>query len=561
MRRWRTRSLRSRGDPMADAQSNDGVATDGATAPGFAAGPSRTSTAIVVILTVAVAAVSIGLVGPALAVVLGFAHAATFAASLWLVEWERWPVAASASAGVLALFVGASFAAAVGYTVLDLVEALYPVSTLDQVRPRGLRVASATAVVVGATVGMVGALSTVGRRLDSDAAWAYAKLAVETFVVPLLVAAVLLASTLFRRLGGEREAPLAAPVGDAVGAVVAPVPGRTHLFTFCLLFALASAAVAYAVDALPIVELSTRRTDDRIERAAAAAERVARRFAVVTAVAVPLTLVEVVVSPSNLQATLTPPVYGFIAGITASPLIRVFLVGTAVLAGGTAATVWSLKRLTRADSSDVAVALTPLVGGVAVVTLAAVLHGVVLSPTLSFVADALPGQFATAFTRQSTAVVDFYGPLAVVVTVAAALVGATAALSIALALLLGVGALPESAPGPALAAAGTFVAAGFGVGAGIGAPVVLAGLVASLVVWDAGEFGATLGREVGRAGTTLAPQMVHVAATVAVGALGALGALAIHRVATGTVLTDVTTIPFALSVVVAALVLLVAALR
>ncbi|WP_415382933.1 hypothetical protein [Halosimplex sp. TS25] len=550
---------------MADVRSEGDATTDDPTATGITTDPSRVSTAIVVVLTVVAAGALIGRLGPALAVALALAHAVTFAGSLWLVRRDRWRAGATASAGLLALVVGASFAAAVGYTFLDLVAALYPVQSVAQIRPRGLRVASATVVVLGGTVAMVGALSTLAGGLTTESAWAYAKLAVKTFVVPLSVAAVLLLSTLLGRLGGPDEAPIAQPlvtaVGDVVGAFLAPVPGRTHLLTFCLVVGATAVAVARAIDALPVEELSTPQTDDRIEQMAAALERTARRTALAAAAVLPLTLVEVVVSPSALRTVLTVPVYGLVAGVTASPLLRTALVALALLAGGVATVVWALKRSTRTATSDVLVAFTPFVGGAVVVVLAAALHGVVLSPTLAFVADALPGQFATAFTRQSTAVVDYYGSLAVVITVSAVLVGMTAALSLALALVMAIGALPESAPGPALAAAGTFVAAGFAAGAGVGAPVVLGGLVASIVVWDAGEFGVTLGREVGRAGATATPEAVHLAAALAVGTIGAIGALAIHRVAAGTVLTDVTTIPFAISAAVAALVLLVAALR
>ncbi|MFC7142157.1 hypothetical protein ACFQMA_20260 [Halosimplex aquaticum] len=557
--------VQAEGDTTAGDPAPGHATAGDAASDGFTAAPSRVSAAVVVALSVVAASALIGRLGPALAVALALAHAVAFAGSLWLVGRDRWRATATASAGLLALVVGASFAAAVGYTFLDLVAALYPVQTVDQIRPRGLRVASATVVVFGGTVAMVGALSTLVGRLTTESAWAYAKLAVKTFVVPLAVAGVLLISTLLSRLGESDEASTPAPPGSAVGDVVdaflAPVPGRTHLLTFCLLLATAALAVARAVDALPIAELSTPETDDRVERTVETIERVARRAALVAAAVLPLTLVELAVPPSALRGVLTPPVYGVLAGVTVSPLLRVLLVGTALVAGGTAALVWSLKRSTRTETGDVVVALTPFVGGAAVVVLAAALHGIVLSPTLAFVADALPGQFATAFTRQSTAVVDYYGSLAVVVTVTAVLVGMTAALSLALALVMAIGVLPESAPGPALAAAGTFVAAGFAAGSGVGAPVVLGALVASVVVWDAGEFGATLGREVGRTGASATPEIVHVAAALAVGASGALGAIAVYRVATGTVLTDVTTIPFAISAVVAALVLLVAALR
>jgi hypothetical protein len=550
----------------ADEQVRTAAPSDASAHAGASKGrPTTASAAVVLVVTLGAAVALMASVGPALSVAVAVAHASAFAASLWLVDRERWRGAATAVAGVLALGVGASFAFAVGYAFLDLLAAAYPVREVSQIRPRGLAVASATAVVLGGTLALLGGFATVAARLRPETVRAYAKLAVKTFVVPLLVAAAMLLTALVSRLGGTSGAPFGPPlaerVGGAVGAVVAPVPGRTHLLTFAVLVAAASLAVARGVDALPVSELSTSRTDDRVEAAAESVVRAARRTLVVTAFVLPVTLVEVLVPPPELRSLLSPGVYDLLAAVTASHGLRALLLATALVAGGTAAVTWLLGRLVRTDATDAVVALTPFVGGGAVVALAVALHGVVLEPTLSFVAGALPGGFETVFVRQSGAVVEFYGSLPVVATLAAVLVGMTAFLSVALAVVASVGVLPESAPGPALAAVGTFAAAAFAAGAGAGPGLVLGGLVASFVVWDAGEYGATLGREVGAAADTLAPASVHLAATLAVG-VGAAGlAAVVHRVAANAAITDVTTVPFALAVVVAGLLLLVAALR
>lgn len=554
---------RPSGEATADGTGTSPDASARTAAPGGR--PTTASAAVVLVVSLAAVVALMTAAGPALSVVVAVAHAAAFAASLWLVDRDRWRGAATAASGVLALGVGASFALAVGYTFLDLLAAAYPVPELSQIRARGLGVASATAVVLGGTLALVGAFATVAGRLRAETVWAYAKLAVETFVVPLVAAALMLLTALLARLGGASEAPVFAPfaerVGEVVGTVVSPVPGRTHLLTFALVLAAASLAVARGVDALPVSELSTRRTDDRVETVAASVVRAARRTLVVTAFALPVTLVEVVLAPADLRSLLSPGVYDFLTAVTASHGLRTLLLATTLAAGASAVSVWVLRRLARTAASDAVVALTPFVGGGAVVALAVALHGTVLGPTLSFVADALPGGFETTFVRQSGAVVEFYGSLPVVTTLAAVLVGMTALLSVALALVAGAGVLPESAPGPALAAAGTFAAAAFAAGTGVGPAPVLGGIVASLVVWDAGEYGATLGREVGTATDTLAPESVHVGATLAVG-VGAAGlAAAVHRVAATAAIADVTTVPFALAVVVAGLLLLVAALR
>ena len=548
---------------MADAREGAPAETEAVSA--VSTDPARLSTAVVLLITVVTAGLVMAQVGPTLAVLVALAHAIAFAGSLWLVGRERRRAVATALAGVWSLFVGASFAVAVGYTFLDTVSMLYPVTDFAEVRPRGLRVASVTAAVLAGTVAMVGSVATAVNSLRSDRAWQYAKLAVETFVVPLVVAALMLISTLLREFGGVSEAPVIGPLADATGGIdgilLSPVPGRAHLLTFGLLVAMAAVAVTRSVESLPISELATAETDERIERSAAAVASLARRTAIVTVVVLPVTLVEVIVQPSTLRGLLTPAIYGLLAWLTGSPLLRELLVTTIVVAGGIAVTVWLLRRVVRTEARAVAVTLIPFLGGASVVVLASLLHGLVLTPTRSFVADTLPGQFATTFSRQSTAIVDFYGSLAVVVTVAAMLVGMTAVLALSLALVMRVDLLPESAPAPALAAGGTFFAAAFGVGAGVSAPFALGGIVASLVVWDAGEYGATLGREIGDATETARTEGVHIGATLVVGFAGALLATAVSRVETVDLVTGVTTVPFALAAVVVALVLLILALR
>jgi len=547
------------------AESREGAPADAGPVSAVSATPTRLSTAVVLLATMVTATLVIAQIGPTLAALVAVFHAVVFAGSLWLVGRERWRPVAMAVAGICSLFVGASFAVAVGYTFLDAVATLYPVTDVAQIRPRGLRVASTTVAVLAGTVAMVGGVSTPATGLRGDSAWEYAKLAVETFVVPLLVAALMLLSTLLAEFGGPSEVPVLGQLANATGGVgdvlLSPAPGRTHLLVFTVLVAIAPLAVGRGIESLPLSELATAETHERVAERAEAVASVARRVALVAAALLPVTLVEVVVRPLPLRNLLTPPLYGLLAWLTGNPLLRSLLVGTIVVAGGTAVSVWVVRWLVRTDASSVAVSLTPFVGGASVVLLASVLHGVVLQPTRSFVTAALPGEFATAFARQSAAIVEFYGSLAVVVTVAAMLVGMTAVLALSLALVTRVDLLPTSAPAPALAAAGTFLAAAFGAGAGVPAPFVLGGIVTSLVVWDAGEYGATLGREMGAATGGARTEGVHVGATLVVGLAGALLATAVSRIGTADVLTGVPTVPFALAAVVVALVLLILALR
>lgn len=75
--------------------------------------------------------------------------------------------------------------------------------------------------------------------------------------------------------------------------------------------------------------------------------------------------------------------------------------------------------------------------------------------------------------------------------------------------------------------AGVFVASVSAAIAEVSVPIVVAGVAASLLVWDLGEFAGTLGQELGRAGDALGTELIHmVAATVlAIGSVGVAVAL------------------------------------
>jgi len=524
-------------------------------------GPTRSSAAVVLLVTLAAAALLITRVGPRLSLFVAFGDAVVVAASLWLVERERYRVLGFATAGVLALFVGTGFVLATGYASLQLLAALFPVAEPAMVQSRGLRIASATMVVFGGTVALVGAFSTVGNVLRAETAWDHARLAVKTFVVPLLVATLMLATTVLGHVEEEGTAPVLAPlfetVDAGVDALLSPAPGRAHLFVFCALLFATAFVLQRAIAALPVAELAA---DDDLAATAESVRRAADRTALVMGAVLPLSLAEFLVEPADLEQIVTSPVYGLLATVTGAGVLRVLLAVT--LAASLVAVVgtWALRRITQTDTGDVAVELMPFVGGAGVVALVALTHGTALDLAIDFVADRLPGSFATDFTRQSTAVVDFYGSLAVTLAAAALMVGLTALLSLLLTVVTSLGMVPDDTAAPALAAGGVFLAAAFAAGAGVGAPVVLAGLVASFVVWDAGEYGTTLRRETGRNDREGGPESAHLGASVGVGVGGALVALLVYEYAP-VPSASAETLPFALVAVVAGLFLLVAALR
>jgi hypothetical protein len=246
--------------------------------------------------------------------------------------------------------------------------------------------------------------------------------------------------------------------------------------------------------------------------------------------------------------------------VTGAQILRTLAFLALVAAFCVLAVVWVLGQLAGRTPRELAVRSTPFVGGAAVVVVVALLHGPLVEPTLEFVAESLPGAFETAADDWSQSLLYFFGSFTLGLAFAAGLVGLTAGLSLALALAATAGSLPDRVTGPALAATGLFVATAFGAPAGVWPPLAVGGIVAAFVVWDAGEYGVRLGREVG-AVHARRPVVVHLAATLAVGAVLA-GAVALAPAVAGFVpVLGGPALPFAFVAVLLGLSLTVAALR
>ncbi|MEF8853033.1 MAG: hypothetical protein V5A28_11560 [Haloarculaceae archaeon] len=505
-------------------------------------------------------------VGTALSGALAVATAAAFAASLRLVDRDRGRPAKLVLAGTLALVVGAGFVASVGLVALGRLGSAYPVATLLRVRTAGLEVVSATAVAFGATLATVGGVASIGATLRPGTARAYADLAVKTFVVPLSLTALFVAPTLLA--GPAGAAPtlgelFAGAVGlplAVLGRLALPQGAGTHLLSLAALVAATAASLGRALAAAPLPDLLS---GERRERWGARTGRTRvwlRAIAALAGTTAAVGVVELVVSQETLAGVLGG-FYGVLTAVTNAVALRLPLV--VVLLASLA--VWTvgglLGRTVRADAREVAARLGPFLGGVAVAVVAVLAHGVVLDPALSAVAERLPGAFGTTFDRQATRLVAAFGSAVVALAVAAGLVALPAVFALVVTVATNVGALHGRATGPTLAAVGLFVASGFGPGAGVDPVAVLAGLVGSFLVWDAGEYGTALAREVERRGRTGRPELAHLGATLAVGCVLAGLAWTLHGVAVGAALGEASTFRLAFVAVVAGIVLLVATLR
>jgi hypothetical protein len=205
----------------------------------------------------------------------------------------------------------------------------------------------------------------------------------------------------------------------------------------------------------------------------------------------------------DLLARVPPGVRGAVPAVAFAPLPR-RLLGVGVAAG--TATIVGLRLVRTVASTRTRLSSLPVVplGVGGLLTLA--VRGTHESAAATAVERA-SSDAGRAFLEQVLRAFGSFTLLAGIV-----LSGLVTAIAVTLALsALHATRLLGSRSGTQIAGTGVFVAA---VSAGIAdgaAVVVLGGVAASLFVWDLGEFGATLGREIGRAGLSRRAEIVHAA--------------------------------------------------
>lgn len=200
-----------------------------------------------------------------------------------------------------------------------------------------------------------------------------------------------------------------------------------------------------------------------------------------------------------------------------------------------------------------------VVGGTLTTGLTAVAGPLLYTGLVEETARRFPTEVAVRVRDVALGPTDQFGEAAVFVFLSMFLLGVTAWILFLLRFVLSDGYLSRRATGTSISSAGLFVTTAF---AGtVGAPrwLVFVGVAASLVVWDAGRFGATLASEIGRGESTWGPELVHTGATASVGAVGVLVALALDSRLTGA--SGESASVLALWSVIGGLVLLTVALR
>ncbi len=527
--------------------------------------PTRTSVTIVLVGTVGLVAVLLGRVGPALIPAFaGIAGALALAAGFWAVSSERFRTVGQVAGGLLAFPVGVGFVVGTVGTALVLVEVYFPVPESGLIAVNALLLVSRLGIVVGCVLAVLGAVLGVRSVVDSATLSRYYWTVVGTGAVPLAVTALAVGAAVLSELAaGEAVVTPVGVVAGLLGWLAAPGPGL-HVATFFLVASVAAMGVRAAVGALPVAELVANSGVGNAGARQVAAVRHWLLYAGVGTLGLAVAGLYVDVqfrTPARLAAAVGPGVADPVAGLTGAAVLRAPLVAVGLVTAGVVAVTWLLRRIARASLTGATRRVGPfLVGGVLTLGALAV-AGPAFDRLVAEVAGRLPSVFAAQFREVVGSVETFYGSGTVVLGVMTGCLVVAGLLVLGTRLLLWLGYLSRRRAGFALASAGLFLATVFAGTLETPAPLVFGGLVVSLLVWDAGEFGATLGEEVGRRARTRSGELVHAGGTVAVGVAGVGAALAVRAVLSG---QEVSTSPAAIAGLVAALagaVLLVAALR
>ena len=496
--------------------------------------PTRASTLLVVLGTLAVSLLLAGLLGASVGkgLVASALGAGCLAGAFWLLTWERWRVPATVAASLLFVPAGVGVTVGLGYVLLVEFAASFPAANSTRVVGQTLRILGVATVAGGVTASLFGALMAVRNVVTQATVEDGFDVLARTAALPVGFAVVFLLYALVTNFGPGLSG-VDSLVARAVAAVrdwlfvTSPTPERPRLLAFWLLGFAAAYLVNRALGALPTAELAAGATvgDVSLDRLRRRVERGFDAAAAVGLLGVPVALFVAFVLPTGLlRATLPASLYGVLVAVTTASAIRHAFVWLAVAAAGALLVVRGIRKSARTDAETVLVGYAPFLGGLAIVATAFAVHRPVLRGLVAFVVGRLSSPLSGRFDRLAGSVVEFYGSHAVVLGLLAGVLVLTAAALLVLWLAFALGFVSDRVAGASIASGGLFVAVAFAGTVGAPLPVVLGGLVASLLVWDAGEFAATLGREVGRVAPTRRVELLHAAGTLAVGVLAAVTA-------------------------------------
>lgn len=487
--------------------------------------PARTSTVLAAVVGLAVVIMLLQQAtiprDPALVTIAGFL---CLALCLRLVETTP-SVGETFVVGLLTLPIALGFIGGLFWTSLVLVGAQFPVPTDADVSIAILLVGGNLGIVLGGTLAVFGLVLGFRNVLAAEPLSRYTKLSVAAALVPLLVGLLVFVRV---ALAGDQRAGESL-FGEAVGLITAvllnPTASHLHLGPFLFLLTVTLGTVYVFLGKAPVAELLDREDGMASVRSV---ERIRRWLYIAVTVSAVLMVAAVVLevrrSPAQLRSELGPTLFEAIQLVTTAGWLRYLLFGVIAASAG-----WLFLDHLLGETSDWSDSVGsqwagPLLAGTLLTVLAWITAEAVFDRILHETTVQLPDVLAAEFQDSVLPVVDVYGEPAVVVLLTGTLLGLTAWIGFIFRVAVYFGYLTNEGAGFSIASAGIL----FGTAAvSLTEPpswLIFLGVTAALVVWDLGQFGTRLGREVGQS-STRSVEFVHAGATALVGALAVTGAI------------------------------------
>jgi hypothetical protein len=524
-------------------------------------GPPRTSTALVGVLALFAIVFLLREVPVHVTALVGFLGAVSLTASLWIVDTER-ELAGKLLVSLLTIPVAAGFVVGIFGTTLLLIGSFFPVENVSDVSVATLIVLGNLGVVVGTGIAIFGVTLGVNNVIATRALTVYTRTAVATALVPLVTGGLLVTSIAIRE-GSPDDVNLLfeSQIEQAWSALVSPGGTQLHLGSFLLTAGAAAGVCWLLLCRFPFESIVSGGDPEKRVREKLTAlgppRRIGLAFGLLTVGAL---LVELLLSPAEIQSLISAPLYNLVQVFTTPDWLRLLLLVTT-----TVGTIWLglsaiLEELPETRQTDRSALLAPLVVGGFWTLLAAVVSESLFTWLVTEVASQLPTGPAAEMLSVSGSIETVYGSTPLIVLLSGLFLGVPAGIGL---LLLG------GVRGGYLAAPGT----GFSVACGglclaavaasiISAPtwLVLGGIAVGLAIRDIGHFGTIVGHEVGE-GATGQLIAVRASTTLLVGVVGVALAAGLQRWLTTDGFDASPRITFALVLLVTSLVAFANALR
>lgn len=456
--------------------------------------PTRSSTVAATLLawaaTLGLAAVA-GSIAPA---ALGFLAGLCLTGTVWATSRTERRVA-TILAGILAVIGG--LASVGGVAVAVVMQVGWPPTP-----PLPFLEFAPFALFVAGSLAGFGGTATVWGVSGGDAGTAGGRVIV-TALVPVAALFLDVFSPLFEPLFAVVEFGL--DILFVRGVAVPTGQPTIHLVVSLLLAAVAAVAVRVALGSLPLVELASEDAESEIEAAVGGSRRLLGWLAALLGLSA-LAVAVVVQLPGGLYPRVPPLARSLLAWLGISTALRWLFVVCVV---GSVASAVGVRLLRSAASERLRPDFIPGVSLAVGSLFVAVVWAV--HPTVR--TEALTAASSETGRRLLLNVFETFGSFAVTLGVVCF------GLALAVLPLLAVQAAGElrllgETTGPQLAATGTLTAAIAAAIADLSVVFVVVGVAVALLVWDLGEFAATLGDEMGRRGSTRRGEFVHAAGGV-----------------------------------------------